>query len=96
MWYSVNVLLRSESLWQESVVLFEASTEDDVRRLSEEYGRRQECEYIAGNGRRIHWRFAAIQSIHQLESEHITTGVEIFSRFLRQSEAESLLQPFDD
>ena len=100
MWYVVNLLFQSvhpehpenESLWEERLFLVRAASEDEARSHGEQIGKSEEHEYIAGNGDQVRWTFRQIESISAIET--LDHGIELFSRFLSNSEVESLLTPF--
>jgi uncharacterized protein DUF4288 len=104
MWFSAAILLRSEavdrlpadSLWEESVVLVKADTEDDALMIATAIGRNQELNYAVDGGAELLWRFDRVASVYAIESEDLQSGTELFSRFLRASEVESLLTPFEE
>ena len=104
MWFSAAILLRSEaadrlptdSLWEESVVLVKADTEDDALMIATAIGRSQELSYTVEGGTELRWRFDRVVSVYMIESEDLQSGTELFSRFIRASEVESLLTPFED
>jgi hypothetical protein len=104
MWFSAAILLRSEaahrapadSLWEESVVLVEAESEEHALKIATEIGRGQETSYSVEGQADLRWVFDRVESVFQIESDELRSGTELFSRFLRASEVESLLTPFDD
>jgi hypothetical protein len=104
MWFSAAILLRSEavdrmpadSLWEESIVLVNADTEDDALTIATNLGRRREHSYSVEGGVELRWLFDRVERIYAIESEELQSGTELFSRFLRASEVESLLTPFEE
>ena len=110
MWYAVNLLFKSthkvdkkaDPLWEERILLMKADTEEDAKTEAIEYGKKGEHEYSVGNGSAdestdsIKWSFEQIERIFTIDDESLTSGTELFSRYLRDSEVKSLLIPFDD
>lgn len=102
--FSVSILHKSvdspsdekEPLWLESIRLLEAPSEKDAEALAKEIAQRDEHSYTVESGATVTWKFMSIESVFAVESDNLTTGIEVFSRFLRASEAESLLKAFDD
>ena len=102
MWFGAAILIRSEaadrlpheSLWEESVVLVKADTEDEALAIATAIGRRQELSYSVDGGTQLRWLFDRVARVYAIESEDLQSGTELFSRFLRASEVESLLTPF--
>jgi Domain of unknown function (DUF4288) len=103
MWYAASLLFQychpndpePESLWENSIVLIEASTEETARRIAEGIGADAQCEYVADSDI-VQVRFEQIEKIYQIEAEQLVSGTELFSRLLRASEVKSMLTPFDD
>ena|SRR5437667_11791642 len=102
MWFAVNLQFKSthpghaehEGLWEECLTLVRAETEEEARREGEHIGKAKEHEYVSAIGDLVRWTFQQIESVSEIESlEH---GSELFSRFLSQSEVESLSTPFND
>jgi len=42
------------------------------------------------------WRFVKVERVVEICTDELINGTELFSRFLREKEVESLLTPFDD
>jgi hypothetical protein len=95
--YHISPVDQSEViyLWEESIVLINAENEEDARFEAERIGHGHVSEYENANGVMVRTEFFCVQRIFQILND-ITSGTEIFSRFLRDSEATSLLSPFDD
>ncbi|HEV8436361.1 MAG TPA: DUF4288 domain-containing protein [Thermoanaerobaculia bacterium] len=101
MWYSASLLFRGshhdrpskEDLWLERIVLIEASDEDQARTIAQSLGKAGQHQYATSSST-VEWQFAQVERLCEIEGlpEH---GAELFWRFLRQSEVESLLTPFD-
>ena len=54
-----------------------------------------ESDYRVSNSSKVIWKFYKIERVFAI-GECIEDGVELFSRFLRESEVESILTPFED
>lgn len=103
MWYAANLLFKSvhsiasddEPLWEESIYLIDADSKEAATLKAEIIGRSAEVSYSMHHGDSIRWTFFKVERIHEIE-EQIEDGVEIFSRFLRDSEVKSILTPFEE
>jgi hypothetical protein len=81
-------------LWEESIVLVLAEDEAEATRKAEEIGQNHACAYRTCSGDMLVWKFIQIERIQEIIDPSLTDGAEIFSRFLRNHEAKSLLTPF--
>ena len=105
MWYSASLFLEGAhevvpplaSLWEEVIVLIEADDEGQAHRRADEIGRSREHEYLVSDPvqHTLRWRFVKTERVQEIESALPEDGAEVFSRFLRRAEAESLLKPFE-
>src|SRR5580704_2503565 len=103
MWFCVSTLSVSEHpdgsvassnmLWEEHIFLISAEDAVDAKARAELLARREQCTYNNADGAKVSWEFKAISTVYQLENAP-TDGSEVFSRFLKDSEAQSLLVPF--
>jgi len=101
--YSVSLLFKSlhthlstdPPLWEESIRLFNAISENDARQKAEKYGRSLEVNYETTKDI-VNWVFDCIERVCEIERIEAIDGFEVFSRFLRDSEVQSLLIPFED
>jgi hypothetical protein len=103
MWFGVSLLLCGETpsrktsdlVWEENIVLVEAASCDEAKLLGANIGKGMEVEYDSASGEHIHWTFRNVTQVYEIQEQMILrTGAEVFSRFLRNSEAESLTTPF--
>src|SRR4029079_7738236 len=98
MWYSASLLYesvhnqmaREESIWEEQIVLVRADTDAEARAQAELIGKSSEGTYTSANKAQVRWAFREVQSVFQLLDQELKPGTEVFSRFLRASEAKSL------
>jgi hypothetical protein len=106
MWYTGNLLLKAvhvnrpepEPVWEERIILLEAQNEAEAKSLAERLGRDAEHEYYVSRAENdlLRWTFVKVQKLFPVEDFSPRSGTELFSRFLRQREVESLLTPFED
>ncbi len=103
MWYSASLFYSGTregeakaSIWMETLVLIEAENEDQAKEIASNIGKGEEHQYKTIDGAILYWLFEKVERIQTIEDMRLKNGVELFSRFLRPEEAESLLTPFDD
>ena len=104
MWFCAAVLKVAEhngkrtigTLWEEQFFLLESDSEESARKEAEEIAKRPEAPYKNKNGELISWKFVKVDRVFAIAEEKLCNGVEIFSRFLRESEAKSLMTPFHE
>jgi hypothetical protein len=100
MWYAASLLFKSSRkrseeppLWEESIRLIQASSDQDAKVKAERLGKDSEVSFEA-DGETVTWRFERIERLFSVEEELGKDGIEVFSRHLRDSEVRSLLTPF--
>ncbi|MDR0274335.1 MAG: DUF4288 domain-containing protein [Burkholderiaceae bacterium] len=106
--YSAALLFRSlrngaylpENLWEESVILIRAYSPEEALEKANKIGRTGGTTYTATDGSEVTWEFFKVECVFQviddLAIDGLADGAEVFSRFLRNSEVESLLTPFEE
>ena len=102
--FAASLLFRSlrngkfapSNLWEESIILVQASSPEEADKKAEKIGRSRCLTYKTSDGEEITWEFFKVLQVFQVSEEEPNDGVEIFSRHLRTSEVNSLLIPFDD
>jgi hypothetical protein len=90
MWFGVSLLYREvhripdgiEPIWEESVVLIEATSADRARELAIAHARQQEVQFEVAEGDAVRWTFESVLDVFPITSETVGSGVEVFSRFL--------------
>ena len=104
-WYSISALfvsrhkgrpIGSETLWEERIFLVFSENSEDAERLGKTLALAAEHSYTVEGGDIVSWVFDRIERVYSIEAESLDCGSEIFSRFLRNSEVQSMLTPFED
>jgi hypothetical protein len=76
--------------------LLQSDDEEAALRQAQELATRPEAPYKNRNGDLISWQFVKVDRVYRIAEEELSSGVEVFSRFLRDSEAKSFMIPFED
>jgi len=101
MWFSASLFYRARHspesdndwLWEERIVLIAAPDLEQAAESARVLGKAEEHEYATENGR-LRWEFVRLERVTEIEGA-LESGTELFWRFVRQTEADSLLDPFD-
>ena len=107
MWFSAALLFRGchtaspemdtdEQVWEESILLVKADTLSEAERKAHTIGERTKVAYRVSNGDTLTWKFVKVSRVFEIESNKLETGVELFSRFLKTRDVESLAEGFGD
>lgn len=100
--YAVSVLMRGATgtegspLWEMVVLCIEGDDEDDAREKAQEVGDRYRNDYKTAEGELMRWRLESVREIQPLDPFPPTHGTELFSCFLKDREARSLMEPIDE
>lgn len=107
-WFSVSLLFRAvhneiisdTDLWEERIVMIDGNTEDDAINEGLRIGKSEEHEYLVSSNdsnpeQMVRWSFVQIERVCEIEGNSLVNGWEIFTRYLRNSEVQSILTPFD-
>ncbi|MBP1931576.1 DUF4288 domain-containing protein [Ammoniphilus resinae] len=86
MWFSASILFRVETLDQlpcycESIVLFQAASEDQALLLAGQWGKEYEDEILETNGKKTRWVYEKVLDVWELFDEKIESGTEVYTRF---------------
>jgi hypothetical protein len=104
MWYCASIFFISErdanpglgSLWEERLVLVDALDEITAKETATSLGQEFRAPYKNQEGISVSWRFVKVERLYAITDDQLKTGTELFSRFLRDTEAKSLMLPFGD
>jgi|SRR5437660_6208052 len=104
MWFAVSSFFKckcihpehpdDESLWEERIFLIQAETEEGARQEGERICKVEEHEYVSATGDLVQWIFQQVASVSEIYS--LEPGSELFSRFLKKQEVDSLLTNFKE
>jgi len=101
MYFSASLMYKSQRtdseppLWEERIILVSAIDEAEAEEKAKKNATEYESIFIASNSVEIKWNFYKVERVYSIDGS-LDDGVELFSRFLRSAEAESILTPFDD
>ena len=103
-WFAASLLFESRhsesrgeaGLWEERIIILHAESKDDATAQAHQIGVEGETSYEAREGDLVNWTFSRVERILEVESKSLSSGTEVFSRFLRASEVASLLTSFED
>ena len=90
-----NGIFLPENLWEESVILVRACSPEDAMEKASKIGQAGETTYTTMDGSELTWEFFKVERVFQVMGD-LADGTEVFSRFLGNSEVESLQTPFED
>lgn len=91
-WYAAKLLFKSEidgscdeeHLWEESIRILTAESEDEARASALKVGKTAEHSYLNEKQETVYWRFCEVQEIQDLCVNELTQGTEVFSRLFRR------------
>ncbi len=101
MWYGVNVFVecrvngKDDDIWEERFYLIDAICDEDAEDQAKAIAEKEETTYKNMYGEEVCWKFDCVYKTYEIMSESLTSGTEIFSRFLKRDEVEMLKSKFD-
>jgi hypothetical protein len=104
MWHTVAVYLQGardgqrpeEDIWEERIVLIDAEDASKAAKLARELTEADSLDVLTISGHTLRWRFSHVGQVCALDEGELRSGTELWSRFLKDSEARSLMRPFED
>jgi hypothetical protein len=93
MWFSARLLFRSQvddaadvpPLYEESIILVNATSEDGAREEAERIARSNEQSYLNAEQKQVRWSFVRLLELQDLCEEELSSGIEVYSRLFRSS-----------
>lgn len=76
-----------DPLWEESIIVVEASSEEEAQKKAETLAKKDEVSFRAVSGEEVEWKFVGVIDSHEILDEVVVEGTEVFSRFLRKKPA---------
>ena len=101
MWYTASLFFQGQhlgepdrdSIWEEQIVLVDADGESAAHQAAEQIAKAREHEYVTGDANgKLRWVFVGVERVCEVDGNRFETGVELFSRFMSDREAASLLE----
>lgn len=101
MWFGVSLLFRSSEplddqgarLFEERIVVLDAADEVEAWKKANGCGPSLEEQYVNAEGRQVAWTFERAVEVKAILEDQLGDGVEVFHRFLREDEVNSLMRP---
>ena len=81
--------LANEKLFEESIILVKAITMEQAKEVAEELANKSEHDYFNAYGELVKWQFVSILHVFELNDDELTTGTEIYSRFIYAQKEDS-------
>lgn len=100
--FAVSILVQSvhetgeSRIWEFLVLFIDAADEEDARSKACKIGESYEIEYKNTDEQGVRWKFDSIHQIQMLDPYPPEHGSELFSCFLKDKEARSLMEPIDE
>ncbi|MBE9079737.1 DUF4288 domain-containing protein [Romeria aff. gracilis LEGE 07310] len=82
-----------QSLYEEEMVLVEASTEEEARAKGLEYAKHQESSYLNDSGETITQRFKCLVDVQQVLYDQFKDGTPLYARHFRNLDAYQAFEP---
>lgn len=103
-WYVASLLFKAihsqpvsqDDLWEERLVLLSADTLDAARQMAQATGNVPVVGYAGEGDDQIIWTFRHVERVYEIQQAELQSGTEIFSRFLKTAEVQSLLSKLPD
>lgn len=73
-----------DPLWEESVIVVDASSEEEAQEKAEQLARKEAVSFRAVSGEQVEWNFVGVIGSHEITDQVVAEGTEVFSRFLRE------------
>lgn len=99
LWYSARIVMQAvhtqervrEKLFEDSIILIRAASDEEARRRAEKVGRSREHAYLNMYGKRVEWVFFKLLDLVEVLEDPPRDGSEVYYRFLNKKELDRLL-----
>lgn len=85
-----------DGIWEETLFVVFAESEDSAISKANDIGRQESGVTYASENGTVVWEFVKVERVVPLDDGDLVDGREIFSRYLRPAEAQSILGKFDE
>lgn len=82
-------------LWEEKIILVEASSKEEALNKSKSLASSLEHSYTSATGDQVTWQFVKVGDVQEITDGKLEHGTEIFTRFIKGKTALSYDEPFD-
>jgi hypothetical protein len=97
-WFGVSLLLEAERpdpqdsdiFGEEVVILVNAESLEEALESAIKEAKKGETTYTPVKGEPITWKFSCVLGVTELLSDELSSGIEVFARFLNKNEAKVL------
>lgn len=102
-WYAAVVVhvgrtdaVAAPPLYDESVVLLLAESEEHAREKAELWARGREHNYLNADGNTVSWTLETVVDVAEVLDDQLADGFEVYSRFFRDYSAYRMFEPLLD
>lgn len=103
-WYAVSCIWRAirddapapDDLCEEIILLVHARDPNEAATQACTLSERERMQYTAADGHQVSWAPLCVLGVHEIEKGELKSGAELFCRFMRLSEVESLQKRFEE
>ncbi len=82
-------------VWQEVIILVEASSEEEAEELGVEYARSHQVKYDVVGNDSVTWVFDSVSDTCEVVGELASSGTEVFHRFMKESAVRAMREKFE-
>ncbi|HSH58984.1 MAG TPA: DUF4288 domain-containing protein [Acidimicrobiales bacterium] len=104
-WYSVRLLVEivvdegrqgaslEDRRFEDRILVVRSADKDSARAKGAHLAESDNTEYLNVDGERVQWLYRQVIDVHELASQHIEDGTEVYSAFVNGELAEVLRAP---
>lgn len=84
-----------DGVWEEVLIFVQSESESGALAHADQIGNERSGVTYSTDGGEVNWTYVKVERVVPMEEGELLDGQELFSRYLRVSEAMSILEPFD-